>query len=86
MSSSVPDIPGDPIPHNSEQGRWLRAHVASLCGLEHDRYLTPQYDMRLWPHIRRSFPGAQPVSFGTKDLDRLENAEWVVPLIPHAHD
>ena len=27
------------------------------------------------PTRRGSFPGSQPVSFGTKDLERLENEE-----------
>ncbi|KAJ2923997.1 hypothetical protein H1R20_g13094, partial [Candolleomyces eurysporus] len=61
MSSSVPDLPGNLVPRFSEQERWLKGHVARLCGLEHER-----------------FPGSQPVSFGVKDLLKLEQHDfWV---------
>ncbi|KAI9509344.1 mRNA capping enzyme [Russula earlei] len=59
--SRIPDLPGNPIPKNSDQDRWLRKHVGTLCGLNHDR-----------------FPGSQPVSFSTTDLDRLEREDYWV--------
>ncbi|KAI0707622.1 mRNA capping enzyme, alpha subunit [Earliella scabrosa] len=34
----IPDLPGIPVPHNSEQERWLKHHVASLCRLENERF------------------------------------------------
>ncbi|KAI0005995.1 mRNA capping enzyme [Russula compacta] len=59
--SRIPDLPGKLIPKNSDQDHWLRKHVASLCGLNHDR-----------------FPGSQPISFSTKDLERLEQEDYWV--------
>ncbi|KAF8275056.1 mRNA capping enzyme [Lactarius quietus] len=59
--SPIPELPGNIIPKNSEQGSWLRSHVAMLCNLNHDR-----------------FPGSQPVSFGNKDLERLEKDDYWV--------
>ncbi|KAM6500286.1 mRNA capping enzyme [Amanita muscaria] len=60
--SSIPELPGVPVPRQSEQEQWLKAHVAHLCHLDH----------------QRSFPGAQPVSFTTKHLEKLENQDfWV---------
>jgi len=59
--SRIPDLPGNPVPKNSDQDHWLRNHVAALCDLNHDR-----------------FPGSQPVSFSTKDLERLENEDYWV--------
>ncbi|KAH9043275.1 mRNA capping enzyme [Lactarius pseudohatsudake] len=59
--SRIPELPGNIVPKNSEQDTWLRNHVATLCGLNHDR-----------------FPGSQPVSFSTKDLDRLEQDDYWV--------
>ena len=39
--SSVPlELPGTIVPRGSEQDAWLKGHVASLCGLEHDRCVT----------------------------------------------
>ncbi len=35
--SRIPELPGSIIPKNSEQDTWFRNHVASLCGLSHDR-------------------------------------------------
>ncbi|KAI0306613.1 mRNA capping enzyme [Multifurca ochricompacta] len=59
--SRIPDLPGNLISKHSEQDIWLRTHVASLCGLNHDR-----------------FPGSQPVSFSTRDLERLEHENYWV--------
>lgn len=60
--SRIPDIPGRLVPPRSEQEHWLRFEVARLCQLENER----------------TFPGSQPVSFGTKDLDKLENQDYWV--------
>ncbi|KAI0748523.1 mRNA capping enzyme, catalytic domain-containing protein [Daedaleopsis nitida] len=57
----IPDIPGNIVPHNSPQERWLKRHVAMLCRLEHER-----------------FPGSQPVSFASKDLEKLETQDYWV--------
>ncbi|KAI0807741.1 mRNA capping enzyme, catalytic domain-containing protein [Fomes fomentarius] len=57
----IPDLPGAPVQHNSEQERWLKRHVAFLCRLENER-----------------FPGSQPVSFASKDLDKLEEQDYWV--------
>ncbi|EGO21029.1 hypothetical protein SERLADRAFT_475657 [Serpula lacrymans var. lacrymans S7.9] len=59
----VPDIPGKPVQRHSEQELWLKSHVARLCGLGLD-------------HDR--FPGSQPVSFGMKDLGKLEAQDYWV--------
>ncbi|KAM5534049.1 hypothetical protein V8D89_012230 [Ganoderma adspersum] len=34
----IPDIPGNPVLHNSDQEHWLKRHVASLCHLDHERF------------------------------------------------
>ncbi|TFK63235.1 mRNA capping enzyme, alpha subunit [Pluteus cervinus] len=34
----IPVIPGDLVPHQSEQEHWLKAEVARLCQLEHHRF------------------------------------------------
>lgn len=38
--SPIPELPGNIIPKNSEQGSWLRNHVATLCNLNNDRSVT----------------------------------------------
>ncbi|KAF7778533.1 hypothetical protein Agabi119p4_2878 [Agaricus bisporus var. burnettii] len=35
---AIPDLPGELVPHNSDTERWLKAHVARLCQLDHDRF------------------------------------------------
>ncbi|EKM55158.1 uncharacterized protein PHACADRAFT_120236 [Phanerochaete carnosa HHB-10118-sp] len=60
--SRIPDIPGRLIPSRSDHELWLRQEVARLCQLENER----------------TFPGSQPVSFGTKDLVKLENQDYWV--------
>jgi len=30
----IPDLPGTLIPRHSDQERWLKGHVAHLCGLD----------------------------------------------------
>lgn len=34
----IPELPGVPIPHRSEQELWLKQHVARLCQLDHERF------------------------------------------------
>ncbi|KAH7926628.1 mRNA capping enzyme [Leucogyrophana mollusca] len=34
----IPDIPGNIVPHRSDQEIWLKSHVARLCKLDHDRF------------------------------------------------
>ncbi|KAF9469347.1 mRNA capping enzyme, alpha subunit [Collybia nuda] len=58
---TIPDLPGNLVPRNSEQESWLKNHVARMCNLDNIR-----------------FPGSQPVSFGVKDLERLENQDYWV--------
>ncbi|KAH7889634.1 mRNA capping enzyme, catalytic domain-containing protein [Phlebopus sp. FC_14] len=36
--SRIPDIPGIRVPKHSEQEAWLKAQVAALCQLDHDRF------------------------------------------------
>ena len=36
---SIPELPGLLVPHNSDQERWLKRHVAALCRLDNDRYV-----------------------------------------------
>ncbi|KAH8106803.1 mRNA capping enzyme [Cristinia sonorae] len=36
--SSVPDLPGDPVPHRSDQEQWLRQLVRGLCNLDNDKF------------------------------------------------
>ncbi|KAI1794609.1 mRNA capping enzyme, alpha subunit [Ganoderma leucocontextum] len=57
----IPDIPGNPVAHNSDQEHWLKRHVAFLCHIDNER-----------------FPGAQPVSFAAKDLEKLEAHDYWV--------
>ncbi|KAL4254093.1 mRNA-capping enzyme subunit alpha [Abortiporus biennis] len=58
----IPDLPGAPVPQRSEYDTWLKQSVARLCGLDNPT----------------RFPGSQPVSFGTKDLEKLESQDfWV---------
>lgn len=81
--SSVPDIPGEVI-SQPEHARWLRQQVARLCGLDNDRCVVawPMFALRtliVRPTCR--FPGSQPVSFGTKDIEKLETQEYVSTLL-----
>ncbi|KAI0647325.1 mRNA capping enzyme, catalytic domain-containing protein [Trametes meyenii] len=34
----IPDLPGSPIPHGTQQDQWLKHHVAYLCRLENERF------------------------------------------------
>lgn len=34
----IPDLPGDLVPRNSEQERWLKNHVSRLCHTDPDRF------------------------------------------------
>ncbi|KAF8586561.1 mRNA capping enzyme [Ramaria rubella] len=60
----IPDIPGEIVP--DEHVAFLKRQVAYLCGL--DRYR----------HVLKLFPGSQPISFGKKDLVRLETEDYWV--------
>ena len=87
----IPDIPGYPPPHR-EQEQWLRDVVAKLCGLEHQRSVAKllfgsgksnihyRSLIGLFCGVNR-FPGSQPVSFGAKDLAKLESQECVVVFV-----
>ncbi|KDR73643.1 hypothetical protein GALMADRAFT_72172 [Galerina marginata CBS 339.88] len=67
---SVPDLPGKLIPRHSDQEKWLKMHVARMCGLEnHERQVL---------RSQAAFPGSQPVSFGTRDLAKLETQDYWV--------
>ena len=33
----IPDLPGELVPRNSDQDRWLKSLVAGLCQLDHER-------------------------------------------------
>lgn len=35
--SPTPELPGDLVPHRSDQELWLKQHVARLCQLENER-------------------------------------------------
>lgn len=59
--SPIPELPGALVPSQSPQEKWLKAHVAHICRLDHER-----------------FPGSQPVSFGTNDLEKLETQDYWV--------
>lgn len=59
--SRIPDLPGTPVPHRSEQEQWLRRTVAHLCQVENER-----------------FPGSQPVSFASSDLEKLDKKDYWV--------
>ncbi|KAF8197525.1 mRNA guanylyltransferase [Pholiota molesta] len=58
----IPDLPGELVPRHSDQELWLKAHVARMCHLDNPE----------------KFPGSQPVSFGTKDLLKLEKQDYWV--------
>ena len=72
--SNIPELPGTIIPKNSGQGAWLRNQVATLCKINHDRSVS-RSEARILLKCHFSFPGSQPVSFGNKDLERLEQNE-----------
>lgn len=76
----IPDLPGQLLERGSSQESWLRSHVANLCSLPHDR--CARCSMRESARIATNvcdarFPGAQPVSFAERDLDRLVESEYV---------
>lgn len=74
----VPDIPGRLVERRSPQDMWLRHHVANICQLDNERCVVTELALKTRKvetiHGCR-FPGAQPVSFSTGDLDKLEKAE-----------
>ncbi|KAH9180512.1 mRNA capping enzyme [Lactarius sanguifluus] len=63
--SRIPELPGNIVPKNSEQDTWLRNHVATLCGLNHDRDTSGFQEVNL-------------LASGTKDLERLEQDDYWV--------
>lgn len=74
---SVPVIPGDLVPRNSDQESWLKIEVARLCQTDHHRFVVSSPNVfGANPKIRNRFPGSQPVSFGSRDLDKLETQEY----------
>jgi len=71
----IPVLPGNPVPKNSAQEHWLRNRLAALCGLNHDRLISPAWHPTKFQLTLYRFPGSQPVSFSSKDLERLEHEE-----------
>lgn len=75
------------MPPRSEQEKWLRQLVAGLCHLEHERYLSflcpgsGSADVLMSRSLHCRFPGSQPVSFGGKDMEKLESQEYVLSLV-----
>ena len=88
----IPDIPGDVI-EDVEHVSFLKEQVARLCGLDRYRFVPPIAGNLIQCLVLRSlmvvhahrgcgfprFPGSQPISFGRKDLIRLEHEEYVRP-------
>jgi mRNA guanylyltransferase len=83
--TAIPELPGSLVPHRSEQEIWLKRHVARLCNLEHERCAVVFGEVLpdvLEPAYPR-FPGSQPVSFGSSDLNKLEQFECVLSILSH---
>lgn len=77
----VPDLPGDLVPKHSPHESWLKTSVARLCQLENERcalQVQERTAIQWSSQLSYRFPGSQPVSFGTRDLLKLENQEWVI--------
>jgi hypothetical protein len=75
---SIPSLPGRLVAHRSEEEVGVKRLVANLCQLNNDRcvHQTALSHFRLLTFGAR-FPGSQPVSFGTQDLQKLESQEYV---------
>ncbi|KAF9532225.1 mRNA guanylyltransferase [Crepidotus variabilis] len=58
----IPELPGHLVQRYSQDEDWLKHHVAKMCGLDNPE----------------KFPGSQPVSFGSADLDKLEKQDYWV--------
>lgn len=90
---AIPTIPGNVVPHRSDQENWLKAEVARLCQLDHQRWaINPGYfmsnrDTGINSVVNLSrFPGSQPVSFAERDLSQLERQEYVWLWLFHLKD
>ncbi|KAF9053026.1 mRNA guanylyltransferase [Panaeolus papilionaceus] len=62
----IPDLPGVLLERYSDQERYLKQRVMRMCQLEHER------------QVLSKFPGSQPVSFATRDLEKLESQDYWV--------
>ena len=59
----IPDLPGLLVQHNSDQERWLKRHVASLCKIDNERYVAPPsllHGRTITSSRLLAFPGASP--------------------------
>ncbi|KIM48731.1 hypothetical protein M413DRAFT_15060 [Hebeloma cylindrosporum] len=67
----IPELPGELIPRHSQQELWLKNHVARMCHFDN-----PEKQVSFLETPK--FPGSQPVSFGVKDLAKLEGQDYWV--------
>lgn len=74
-SSRIPDLPGDIVPNDHTD--FLRRLVARICHIDTLRLVLAFQLCKSRGHYIPRFPGSQPVSFSQRDLDRLENEEYV---------
>ena len=59
----IPDLPGLLVQHNSDQERWLKRHVASLCKIDNERYValpSPSYGRTITSSRLLASLGASP--------------------------
>lgn len=75
--SSVPlELPGTIIPRGSEQDAWLKGHVASLCGLEHDRCVTQSDFGYILRHAHLNLYSLSLIDFREVSRSVLEQEIW----------